>query len=225
MLIAELFHSIQGEGRFAGTPSLFIRTSGCNLRCWFCDTPYTSWQPEGETYSLDQLLDWTSQFECPHVVITGGEPLLWEELVELTARLKERGHVLTIETAGTVWQPVTCDLMSISPKRGNSTPVGTDWEIRHEQRRHRPDVIRRLLQSYSCQLKFVIDTPDDVADVARWLEEFPEARREDVYLMPQGTEAARLREKLEWIAPAARERGWSVSPRLHIELFGNSRGT
>jgi 7-carboxy-7-deazaguanine synthase len=151
--------------------------------------------------------------------------MLWEELVELTARLKERGHVLTIETAGTVWQPVTCDLMSISPKRGNSTPAGTDWEHRHEERRHRPDVIRRLLQAYPCQLKFVIDTPEDVEDVARWLAEFPEARREDVYLMPQGTEAPRLREKLEWITPAARTRGWSVSPRLHIELFGNRRGT
>ncbi len=225
MLIAELFHSIQGEGRFAGTPSLFIRTSGCNLRCWFCDTPYTSWQPEGETRSLPQILDWTSQFECEHVVITGGEPMLWEELVELTGELKRRGHVLTIETAGTVWRPVSCDLMSISPKRRNSTPVGTDWERRHEQQRHRPDVIRRLLQSYSCQLKFVIDTPDDVEDVAQWLAEFPEARREDVYLMPQGTEAPRLREKLAWITPAAQARGWSVSPRLHIELFGNRRGT
>lgn len=225
MLISELFHSIQGEGRFAGTPSLFIRTSGCNLRCWFCDTPYTSWEPEGKPRSVDELLEWTAAHSCEHVVITGGEPLLVAELVELTQRLRDRGHVITIETAGTVWQPVACDLMSISPKRANSTPVGSDWAERHDSRRHAPEVIRRMLAEYRCQLKFVIDAPADVDDVAAWLSEFPAARTEDVFLMPQGVEAAVLREKLPWIEAAARERGWSVSPRLHIELFGNTRGT
>jgi len=224
MLIAELFHSVQGEGRWTGTPSLFIRTSGCNLRCWFCDTPYTSWQPEGEPWTVDRLVDWTAGFDCEHVVITGGEPLLAGELPELTSRLKQRRHIITIETAGTVWQPVACDLMSISPKLANSTPRGAAWEQRHEERRRQPEVVRRLLADFGHQLKFVVDTPNDIADVEAWLRDFPAALPENVYLMPQGTDAALLREKLDWIAPAASARDWNVSRRLHIELFGNRRG-
>lgn len=225
MLISEVFHSVQGEGRYAGTPSVFIRTSGCNLRCWFCDTPYTSWEPEGEPRTVDSLLAEAAQWESPHVVITGGEPMLVRDVVELTQRLRAEGRVITLETAGTVWLPVACDLMSISPKLRNSTPVGTAWAQRHDERRHRPEVIRRLLTDYVCQLKFVVDRPGDLDDVSRWLQEFPEAAPNSVFLMPQGVEADSLHEKLEWLRPAAAERGWSVSPRLHIELFGNTRGT
>jgi 7-carboxy-7-deazaguanine synthase len=225
VLISEVFYSVQGEGRYVGTPSVFIRTSGCNLRCWFCDTPYTSWSPEGDPRSVDSLLEQTAVWDCQHVVITGGEPMLVQEVVELTQRLKERGHVITIETAGTVWLPVQCDLMSISPKRPNSTPVGMEWEGRHEERRHRPEIIRRLISSFDYQLKFVIDSPADVEDAEQWLAEFPEADSQQVYLMPQGTQWEILREKQAWIEAAAAQRGWRFSPRRHIELFGNTRGT
>jgi 7-carboxy-7-deazaguanine synthase len=151
--------------------------------------------------------------------------MLVSEVVDLTQRLKERGHFITIETAGTVWLPVACDLMSISPKRANSTPIGTDWEQRHDERRHRPDVIRRLIATYGHQLKFVIDTPPDVEDVADWLREFPEVDPRNVMLMPQGTQADVLAAKQPWIEAEAARRGWSMSPRQHIELFGNTRGT
>jgi 7-carboxy-7-deazaguanine synthase len=225
MLISETFHSLQGEGRYVGTPSVFIRTSGCNLRCVFCDTPYTSWRPEGEPRSVDALLEEVAGWNCKHVVLTGGEPMLVADLVELTHRLRAEQHFITIETAGTVYLPVACDLMSISPKRPNSTPLGDPWEQRHEQRRHQPDVIRRLTTEYPHQLKFVIDQPADLDDVAVWLTEFPHVRPQDVYLMPQGVDAALLADKLAWLRPAAAARSWSVSPRLHIELYGNTRGT
>ena len=100
MLIAEIFHSIQGEGRYTGTASVFVRTSGCNLRCWFCDTPYTSWNPEGTTYSVEAILAEVARYNCPHVVLTGGEPLLVPDLVELTQELARGGAYVTIETAG-----------------------------------------------------------------------------------------------------------------------------
>lgn len=225
MLISEVFHSVQGEGRYVGTPSTFIRTSGCNLRCWFCDTPYTSWRAEGEPRTVASLLQQVAAWDGEHVVITGGEPLLVADVQELTQRLHEQGMFITIETAGTVWLPVACDLMSISPKLANSTPIGDSWAARHDARRHRPEVIRRMLAAYACQLKFVIDQPANLDDVAMWLTAFPEARPEDVYLMPQGTDAGELRRKLEWLRPAAADQGWSVSPRLQIELFGNQRGT
>ena len=106
----------------AGVPSVFLRTSGCNLRCTWCDTPYTSWKPEGDDQPLDAILADVRRHSATHVVVTGGEPMIQEDIVVLTRRLnKELDLHITIETAGTVYQPVTCDLMSISPKLANST--------------------------------------------------------------------------------------------------------
>src|SRR5262245_34340782 len=110
-----------------------------------------------------------------HAVVTGGEPMLFAELIPLTQRLRGAGMHITIETAGTLFLPVECDLMSISPKLGSSTPSegrAGRWAERHEQTRHRPDVIRRLMADYEYQLKFVIDEPGDVDEVNAWLAEF-----------------------------------------------------
>lgn len=224
MRIAEIFHSVQGEGRYSGTPSVFVRTSGCNLRCWFCDTPYTSWNPEGDVQSIAEVLAQVRQYSCEHVVLTGGEPLLVPELVELARQLKLLGHFITIETAGTVDLPITADLMSISPKLGNSTPVGDNWAARHDSRRDAPDVIRRLTRDYPHQLKFVIDRPQDVGEVEEWVARFPEIRSENVYLMPQATTSESLRQMTPWVQQAAESRGWQFSPRLHVELYGARRG-
>ena len=225
MYIAEVFHSIQGEGRFAGVPSLFIRASGCNLRCVWCDTPYTSWNPEGEERPLDSLLEEAERFDCEHVVVTGGEPMLAPNVVPLTGRLTAAGHTVTIETAGTVDQPVSAALVSISPKLSNSTPVGDAWERRHDERRHRPDVIHRLTRDYDYQFKFVIDLPEDIVEVEQYLAGFPQVTGDRIYLMPQAIEAGPLREKSAWLRSEAQQRGWQLSPRLHIERFGNTRGT
>ena len=225
MRIAEIYRSIQGEGFLTGTESVFVRTSGCNLRCWFCDTPYTSWEPEGEQRTAESLLDEVRSADCEHVVITGGEPLLVPQLVPFTRAVAELGRCITIETAGTVDVPVTAGLMSISPKLANSTPDHPVWRERHDRRRHRPEVIRRLTREYDYQLKFVIDKPEDVADVESYLAAFPHITPERVYLMPQARDREPLREKNAWVEPLAASRGWRVSPRLHIELFGNTRGT
>jgi len=226
MRIAEVFHSIQGEGRLTGVPSVFVRTSGCNLRCWFCDTPYTSWNPEGDDRSIDSLVGEIAAIACEHVVITGGEPMLVKDVAKLASRLKAAGRHITIETAGSVDLDAPADLMSISPKRANSTPAAdTGWAERHDARRHRPDVIRRLTTDYDYQLKFVVDRPEDVDDVASYLEEFPHIDPGKVYLMPQATDRDPHAEKCEWLAGSAAARGWQLCRRLHIELFGNKRGT
>jgi 7-carboxy-7-deazaguanine synthase len=225
MWISEVFHSIQGEGQFVGVPSTFIRTSGCNLRCSFCDTRYSSWEPEGSEWSIESLLQEVQDHGHEHVVLTGGEPLLVPDVVPLTNELKRLGRIITIETAGTIFRPVAADLMSISPKRTNSTPWGTNWEARHEQRRHRPEVLRQLLAGYRYQLKFVIDKPADVTDIDEYLLEFPEVLPENIYLMPQGTDVESLKSREVWLAPLAKSRGWKITPRLHVELFGNTRGT
>lgn len=226
MRIAEIFESIQGEGQFEGTPSVFIRTTGCNLRCWFCDTAYTSWEPEGTFAPWERILEQSRAFGPEHVVITGGEPLLQPEVVPLTRALRDAGHFVTIETAGTVDRPVHAGLMSVSPKLANSTPQhGGRWRERHVRLRDRPEVVARFLRDYPCQLKFVIDRPEDVADVVRYVARFPDVSAGQVWLMPQGTTAAALCEKQLWLEPWARRYGYRVSGRLHIELFGNVRGT
>ena len=118
--ISETFTSRQGEGVLTGTPSFFIRTTGCNLRCWFCDTPYASWEPKGTHTSVEQLVDQAKQSGVQHVVLTGGEPLLSRFVAPLASRLRKEGFHLTIETAGTVDRAVEADLMSISPKFSSS---------------------------------------------------------------------------------------------------------
>ena len=230
MLIAEIYKSIQGEGEFAGTPSVFIRTSGCNLRCWFCDTPFTSWHPEGENLTVDQVVAEVSRLtgdEGRHVVLTGGEPLIQAPAVELTQELRNLGSFITTETAGTVYLPVATDLMSISPKRANSTPPVSRsevWSRQHEERRHVPEVIRQLTEEYVYQFKFVIDQPADVDDVCRYLDELSFIDRERVWLMPQATTREELSERSAWVHEAADRASLRFSSRQHIAQFGNARG-
>lgn len=251
MRIAEIFRSWQGEGVFTGTPSVFVRASGCNLRCWFCDTPYTSWNPEGDDLAVDDILrqvdrlasdlhfsaagvpdelavNGNSIAPCRHVVLTGGEPMLYSELVPLAAGLRARDMHITVETAGTLFLPLECDLMSISPKMAGSGPRPDQdqrWTLRHERTRFAPDVIRQLAREYTYQVKFVIDSPADCDEVETWLGEFPEIDRSRVLLMPQGTDAASLAERSMWLAPYCEKQRLTFCPRRHIEWFGFTRGT
>jgi len=226
MKIAELFYSIQGEGALTGIPSVFIRTSGCNLRCAWCDTPYTSWAPEGEDVPLDRILDYVEDTSTGYVVITGGEPMIMTGLAELTQSLRAMDQHITIETAGTVYAPVECDLMSISPKLSNSTPRDRDggrWASRHDQLRIQPGVLLRLTAEYEYQLKFVVMSPDDLPEI-RALVRMAGAQPDRVLLMPEGVDAATLRERAVWLTEICKEEGFRYCPRLHIELYGNRRG-
>ena len=222
MYVSEIFHSIQGEGSLLGVPSVFIRTSGCNLRCSWCDTPYTSWQPQGEELSLDQILEQVAAYPARHAVVTGGEPMIAPEIVPLTGRLRARRLHITIETAGTVFAPVACDLMSISPKLANSTPEGS-WATQHDRLRFQPGVLRRLMEHCDYQLKFVVAGPGDLDEIQRTLDQL-RADRAKVILMPEGIDASVLHERSAWLAEIAKREGFRFSPRLHIELWGNRRG-
>ncbi|MBL8761462.1 MAG: 7-carboxy-7-deazaguanine synthase QueE, partial [Phycisphaerae bacterium] len=109
--ISETFTSVQGEGMLAGMPSFFVRVSGCNLRCAWCDTPYASWKPEQTTRSIESLLNEATASGVSHAVLTGGEPMMFDGIVALAAGLRSRGFHITIETAGTIDREVACDLM------------------------------------------------------------------------------------------------------------------
>ncbi|MCW5941412.1 MAG: 7-carboxy-7-deazaguanine synthase QueE [Fimbriimonadaceae bacterium] len=227
--IAEIFASVQGEGRWVGVPSTFVRVSGCNLRCVWCDTPYASWSPEGPTMEVGEIVGRVREAGLRHVVLTGGEPMLFDAVVPLAVRLREAGHTITIETAGTVDRELPCDLMSISPKLANSTPVEAgEWTERHDRTRRRPDVVRSLIRGYPYQLKFVVN-PDEgdggIGEVEDFLGEIGEFEPERVLLMAEGTDAATLNRRMRALVPIAMARGWRITPRLHIDLFGNRRGT
>ncbi|MBN2580067.1 MAG: 7-carboxy-7-deazaguanine synthase QueE [Pirellulales bacterium] len=285
MHVAEIFRSLQGEGRLTGVESVFVRVSGCNLRCGYCDTGYASWSANGNEMSVQEILqaidqcaaaeppehlkkflpsllgrgvggegcgkddvistnyfradgphpnplpegEGTSCIPSPprHAVITGGEPMLFDETVLLSRSLRQAGWHVTIETNGTRYLPVTCDLLSISPKLSNSLPPSEDaagWRVRHEQGRRTPGVVERLLEEYDYQLKFVIDAPEDCVEVERYLAALPRIDRRRVLLMPQGTGLRGLQEKTCWLEPYCRRHGLTFCPRKQFEWFGGGRG-
>jgi 7-carboxy-7-deazaguanine synthase len=232
--VQERFVSLQGEGLLAGTPSSFIRVSGCNLRCVWCDSPATSWAPEGESEDLDVLVDFCASGPR-YVVLTGGEPLLFAPVAELSRRLRDAGHHVTIETAGTVWlDGLHADLVSLSPKLAHSTPTERDptWAARHEQRRRKPEVVKRLME-FDWQLKFVVRAFDpellelDMLEIESWLHALQVDRRdrERVLLMPECIDAAQLADDYAAIAAACMRTGFRLGPRLHIAIFGHTPGT
>ncbi len=163
-----------------------------------------------------------------HAVITGGEPMLPREINSLCGEFRNAGFHITIETAGTIYRELECDLMSISPKLSNSDPQRSragEWETRHRQARHRPDVVQKLIGQYSYQLKFVVDTPSDLEEILQYLDQVPNVDRDRVLLMPQGVELRELQERSQWLMPICQEHGFLFCPRRHIEWFGNRRGT
>ena len=228
MRISEIFYSIQGEGRLLGVPSVFVRTSGCNLRCRWCDTPYTSWQPEGKSWSVKNILGEVAKYPTRYVVITGGEPLLAPDIEELTEQLKRNGAHITIETAATIFKPLAGDLMSLSPKLANSTPWKRSkgrFAAAHDKRRLNYSVLQKYIAGYDYQLKFVVDRPKDLDEVRAVVEKLSNVDAAKVMLMAQGVKQAELIRKARWIVESCKQYGYSYTPRLHIQLFGNRRGT
>ncbi|MGN6370597.1 MAG: 7-carboxy-7-deazaguanine synthase QueE [Phycisphaerae bacterium] len=246
MRISEIFYSVQGEGKLTGVPSVFVRTSGCNLRCTWCDTPYASWHPEGPDLSTQLILDQVLPHPTPYVVLTGGEPIMFKELVPLITALKSHHKHITVETAGTLWlddlPPGAIDLASISPKLANSTPTTRDngrFATVHEKQRLNFPVLRTFAGGggsrgavKECQWKFVLSTPEDLNEIEQILHQINEGLNPahrihpaDVLLMPEGTNAELLSERSRWIADLCKEKGYRLSPRLHVYLWGNTKGT
>ena len=228
MYISEIFYSIQGEGLLTGIPSVFIRTSGCILRCRWCDTPYTSWNAEGEEQSLEEIIASIAGFPTRHAVITGGEPLLMKDLPRLTESLGTAGYHVTIETAGTVYANVYCDLISISPKLSNSTPWTEEkgkYAQNHERLRLNLAVLKQYMETYPYQLKFVVDHQKDIEEVESLVANLSTIDRTRVLLMPQGRTVEELNNKALWVTEACKTLGFRYCPRVQINLYGDTRGT
>lgn len=236
--VSETFYSLQGEGKLAGTPSFFVRLSGCNLRCSWCDTPYASWRPEGTRRTIGDLIDEARRSGARHAVLTGGEPMMFPQLAALSRGLSEAGMHITIETAGTIppADGLVCDLMSISPKLANSTPseaqcreggIELTWSARHEERRINLPALQALLDAHPSphhQLKFVVATDADLPEIEALLASLRGWQPSDILLMPEGVTSP-TPERRDAVIRACLSRGWRYCHRLHIELFGHTRGT
>ena len=163
-----------------------------------------------------------------HVVLTGGEPLLFDEVVPLVHKLRDLSMHVTIETAGTISRDMQVDLMSISPKLSGSAPSIDEhplWYARHNAARHNKSAIVDLVRHSPYQIKFVIDHLNDVTEVDFWLADLNCIDSRRVLLMPQGTDQIDLQEKDLWLAELCTERGFLFAPRHHIAWFGLTRGT
>ena len=231
MLISEIFYSVQGEGELTGVPSVFIRASGCNLRCNWCDTPYASWNPEGKQMTTAEIVSKVQPFAAArHVVLTRGEPMVAKGMAELATELKRLGYHLTIETAATIAPGgIACDLASLSPKLSNSAPderLNDSWREKHDALRWQPDVVNQWIANYNYQFKFVVAEESDVAEMETMLTDLEiEIPQHRIMLMPEGVSMEVLRKRASWLSELCKTRGYRYAHRLQIELYGDTRGT
>ncbi|MFC7198659.1 7-carboxy-7-deazaguanine synthase QueE [Halospeciosus flavus] len=236
--VNELFYSLQGEGKLAGVPTVFVRTSGCNLRCWFCDSYHTSWEPTHDWLAVEDVVEEVaSHDDAEHVVLTGGEPFVHDASVDLLERLDARGYHTTVETNGTIFRDAPVDLASVSPKLASSTPTPErdpkgegEWAEKHESRRLDVDTLAELVETYETQLKFVVtgrEDLDEIDDLVARVRETADATvaNDDVLLMPEGATRESLDENRETVARLAMEYGYRYTPRLHVDLWNDAPGT
>lgn len=177
--------------------------------------------------SIDEIAAQCSALKASHIVLTGGEPMIFNALPLLCESLRKAGYHLTIETAGTIYQPAVCDLISISPKLSSSAPRESSgsWQRQHQLRRERLDVVLQLMREHGYQLKFVVDCESDALEVLDYLDRLGDFDGERVLLMPQGTDQLLLERQAEWLLPWCQRYGLRFCPRAHIGWFGNRRAT
>ena len=214
-IVNEIFYSIQGEGPQIGMPAVFIRLTGCNLDCPWCDTKYA--MEEGVQMTLEEIVEDVIHYKCPNVVITGGEPML-QPLKDLVLKLSSYRKKIYIETNGTIYDSGLIGFATfiVSPK----ITQGTIYK-------------GKVLSSYRENLgkwsihgnfKFVIDTKDDLDDVVKFCDSVKPYK--PVYLMPQATDEKEMKDKILWLIDEVKNTYpyFRVTPRIHIWLYGNQRG-
>jgi 7-carboxy-7-deazaguanine synthase len=224
LLVAETFTSFQGEGPSTGQPATFIRLSRCNLNCTFCDTPYTwDWSrfspdAEAERVPVSKLADWALRQGPGLVVITGGEPLLQQTaLVPFIALLGAAGRRVEIETNGTVVPAADLTAavtqFNVSPKlSGSGVP---------EHKRLVPAAVSVLAATGKAVFKFVICHRDELREVTALEDAYGLA---PIWVMSEGTTQAGVLDGMQALADDALARGWCLSARLHVLLWGDARG-
>ncbi len=229
--VSELFYSVQGEGRFAGWPAVFIRLKYCNLGCSWCDTRFT-WDTDkietGELMTAEQIGDKVMALLPPdisparvHVVITGGEPMLHQDRIPtLINELKKSSlSFFEIETNGMF---VPNEAMTNAITWWNCSPKLSNNGLSIEQSRV-PEAISAIRATGKVDFKFVVRNDDDIAEIER--EYLPLIQeRSLVMLMAEGMTARKQIEMMPFVIETCMKHGFRFSPRLHILNWGNQRG-
>lgn len=223
MKVSEVYRAPQGEGPCLGVPSVFVRLAICNLKCVWCDTPFT-WDTRLGPIAYDQatpaeLAKSVEQLNTGHVVFTGGEPMLQSSELMETMNLLGYGYLIEVETAGTVMP--TPEMLNrvhqwnVSPKLENSgNPI---------EKREVPDVLRRFSAMPNAWFKFVIKSSQDLLEVQELQRKY-QLVKSHVILMPEGTDSAESLKNSVWVSEAAEGLGYRFTPRLHVLLYGKERG-
>jgi 7-carboxy-7-deazaguanine synthase len=224
MIVNEIFYSLQGEGFLAGVPSVFIRLAGCPLRCQWCDTKYAWSKEAGRQYIIDEIIQAVQKWPCRYVVITGGEPMVDPDISQLISELKAADKHITIETAGIAYIPdMPCDLMSISPKLDNSVPEDVKMAAIHKDSKLDLAVLEELVSNYNYQLKFVVNSVNDVAEIQELLDKIDNVNTAKVMLMPQAATRDEFLAKSPKVAEMCKLAGFAFSQRLQVLLWNNER--
>lgn len=231
------FYTIQGEGAHTGVPSIFLRLSACNLRCeWknpdgsisLCDTPYSSHQPEKLIKTIDQVLDDIKDIDCKYIVITGGEPYLQKNLVELIRCLKEKDYYICVETNATIYLPTQADFISMSPKLSSSCVSTSANYQSHQEKRLNIEAISQFIEKHDYQLKFVVNQEDELNEIQQILEELKDRGLvvpvSKVLLMPQAVSKDQLEQRSLQVVEWAKKYDFRFCDRLHVRLWGDKRG-
>ena len=223
--VAELFGpTFQGEGPSGGQRAVFVRLSGCNLNCSWCDTPYTwDWtrfdrEEQTRTMAVDEVTDWVLGQDAELVVITGGEPLIQQRrLIPVVTALAAGGCRVEIETNGTIGPTPALAAgvtrFNVSAKLSNSGVAA--------KRRIRPSPLARFASTGKAAFKFVVTDPADLDEVADLVARFG---LHPVWIMPEGTSPEAVLAGLRRLADPVLARGWNLGTRLHVLLWGDERG-
>ena len=231
--VAEVFGpTFQGEGPSLGRRAAFLRLGRCNLACSWCDTPYTwDWEgqngtkydPSVELYSgdVETLTEQVKAMHVPLLVITGGEPMSQQRsLLPLLKNLGKDDPIrFEVETNGTVMPlpdfEVYIDRFNVSPKLSNSNQPAAN--------RIKPDVLRALNDTGRAAFKFVVTGPQDMDEIDDIVSEC-DIDAENIWIMGEGRSAAAVESHQESVIIDVLERGWNMTTRLHVLLWGDKRG-
>lgn len=227
MQISEIFYSIQGEGPHIGVPAIFLRLSGCNLRCVWCDSKFTWNMKSGKQMSTKQIIKALKKYPCKHLIITGGEPLLQQsairELLEelnsdnsLSTKKSTKSHTyfIEIETSGSI-QPQINELINqynCSPKLSNSKNRQINYQLSLPK-----------FPKEKTWYKFVVDQPSDLGEIKKFIKDH-KLPKDKIILIPQGITKIDILKRSKWLAETCKKENWRFSTRLHIEIWGNRRG-
>lgn len=231
-----LFYTLQGEGKRVGHPCTFIRTNLCNLRCSWqnrdgsitrCDTPHTSFEPNGTKVSIDKILEYVLLQPSYEVVVSGGEPYFQKSVVDLFEELHRAGRFVTVETNGTIYREAPVDFISISPKLKSSSACPINGK-KHDNNRINYGALAQFISNHNYQFKFVINEESEIIEIEEIRSELKKRTGIDIsdkiYLMPQGISEEQFKEKNEWLFEVCKRKNWKYTPRYHIHVYGARKG-